>query len=179
MVRVQFSPATKGTYVKEVVVPADQFGLPNANPPSIVDLDNVTLYSFTVDTDKATYKFYIPADYAGGDIDFEVDWTNDGGVDDNGKNVKWQLDYQTVAPGEVMSGSHANSPKSVEDTYDSESGWVEHHAGIMTIAAADFAGKHHILLKLSAVAPTGDALTGKPHLLGIFYDYRAIWGRKP
>lgn len=179
MVRTQFSPATKGTFSKTVSISADEFGLPNLTPPGIVEQDNLTLYSFTVDTDLATYKFPIPSDYHSGDISFFMVWTNDGGADDNGKNAKWQIDYQVSATGDPVSGSHANSPKSTEDTYASDSGWIEHHSEVMTIAAADFAGKLCLFLKLTAVAPTGDALTCEPHLIGICYTYTAKWGRKP
>uniref|UniRef100_A0A6M3M990 Uncharacterized protein n=1 Tax=viral metagenome TaxID=1070528 RepID=A0A6M3M990_9ZZZZ len=179
MPRVSFSLATRGTFSKTVSVPAEEFGRPNTNPPDIVDQDNLTLYKFTLDTDLITYKLPVPSDWAGGDIKFWVVWTNDGGVDDNGKAAKWQLDYQIGDEGDAVSGSHANSPKSVEDTYDSDSGWVEHHTGYMAIAADDFSGKLCIYAKLSAVTPVGAALTCEPHLIGMCYTNRAVWGRKP
>ena len=178
MPRIQLNPATKGTFSKKVSIPAEEFGKPNTNPPGIVDQDNLTLYNFTLDTDQVTYKFPVPNDYAGGPIDFSILWTNDGGVDDNGLAAKWQLDYQVGGEGDVISGSHANSPKSTEDTYDSDLGWVEHHTSNMIIAAADFAGKLCIFLKLSAITPVGAALTCEPHLIGMCYIYRATWGRK-
>jgi len=178
MARIGFSPALKGTFSKTVSIPAEEFGLPNTNPPGIVDQDNLTLYKFTLDTDQVTFKLPVPGDYAGGNIDFSIIWTNDGGVDDNGKAAKWQLDYQVGGEGDVISGSHANSPKNTEDTYASASGWVEHHTGIMTIAVADFSGKLCIFLKLSAVTPTGAALTCEPHLSGMCFTYTATWGRK-
>jgi len=178
MSRIQFSAAVRGTFSKEVMVPIDVFGRPSTNPPSVIDHDNLTLYSFTPDTDALTYKFPIPTDYAGGNIDFAVVWTNDGGVDDNGKAAKWQLDYQTGGDGNAINGSHANSPKSVEDTYDSDSGWIQHRSAYMTIAAADFVGNLCIFLKLSAITPTGAALTCEPHLIGMCFTYTAIWGTK-
>ena len=122
MPRIQVSPATRGTFSKKVSLPAEEFGKPNTNPPGIVDQDNLTLYNFTLDTDRVTYKFPVPNDYAGGDIYFSILWTNDGGVDDNGLAAKWQLDYQVGDEGDVISGSHASSPKSTEDTYDSDLG---------------------------------------------------------
>lgn len=179
MPRIGFSPATRGTFSKTVSISAEEFGLPNTNPPGIVDQDNITLYKFTLNTDLITHKLPVPSDWAGGDISFWVVWTNDGGVDDNGKAAKWQIDYQVGEEGDAVSGSHANSPKSVEDTYDSASGFIEHHTGLMTIAEADFLGKLCIFLKLSAVTPGGTPLTCEPHLVGMCFTYRAIWGRKP
>jgi len=178
MAKTGFTPAMKGTYTKEVELPGESLGLPFTDPPTIEDQDNVSLYKFTLDTDKLTHDFELPEDYHSGDINIAVMWTNDGGVDDNGKFAKWQLDYQTAAMGDAVSGDHANSPKDTEDAYASDSGWIEHHTAAMTIAAADFAGKHHILLKLSAVTPAGTALTCEPHLICLCITYTAIWGRK-
>ena len=153
-------------------LPADEFGKPFTDPPGVVDIDNVTLYEFTLNTDKMTYKFPVPLDYDSGDMTFFVVWTNDGDTDDNGKDVKWQLDYQTATMGDAIDGSHANSPKVINDTYTSDTGWIEHHTGLMTIAAADFAGKTCIYLKLSAITPDGAALTCKPHLMGVCFSYK-------
>ena len=162
---------TDATEVKTIPMDPDAFGRPNTNPPIIVDKDNLTLYAFTLNTDSLTVKMPIPWDYASGDIIFNVIWTNDDGVDDNGKFAKWQLDYQVGAVGNVISGSHANSPKSVEDAYSSDLGTVEEHTGNMTIAAADFAGEQCLFLKLSAITPVGAALTCEPHLVGLCYTY--------
>ena len=87
--RSSINQTIRGTYHGINSIPADQFGRPNTNPPSIVDEDNVTLYKFTLNTDRATYKFIIPDIYAGGDVTIDIMWTNDGGADDNTKNVKW------------------------------------------------------------------------------------------
>jgi len=179
MSRISLAPAMRGTFEETKSIGADVFGRPNTNPPSVVEQDNLTLYAFTLDTDEMTIKFPVPSDYYGGDIRFWTVWTNDGDTDDQNTFAKWQLDYQVGAEGEVISGSHANSPKSVEDEYLSALGWVEYHTGYMTIAAADFAGKTCLYLKISAVTPVGAALTCEPHLLGMCYTYTAIWGRKP
>lgn len=106
-------------------------------------------------------------------------WTNDGGVDDNGKNAKWQVDYQVASEGDPVDGSHANSPKTAEDTYTSDIGWILHHAPSMVIAQTDILGEHMLFTKISAITPAGTALTCEPHLLGLHIIYRSIWGRKP
>ncbi len=162
-----------GTYTKEVHISADAFGRPNTNPPTVVDQDNLTLYSFTVNTDRLTFKLFIPTDYDSGPINVHVEWTNDGGTDDNDKNVKWQLDYQVGSVGDVISGSHANSPKTVEDTYESASGWVLHETADMTIAAADFAGKEVLFIKFSAITAPATELTCEPHIICACLSYTA------
>ena len=160
-------------YTKILALPADQFGRPNTNPPTAVDQDNLTLYAFTVNTDHMTAKFPTPVDYVSGAIEFQGIWTNDGGTDDNGKTIKFQLDYQVSAEGESCAGSHANSPKTAEDTYASASGWIEHRTAYVSIAAVDFGSLDCIFAKFSFVTPTGVALTGDPHLLGICMRYLA------
>jgi len=160
-------------YTCEGFLPADQFGKPKTDPPEIVDQDNVTLYAFTLNNDKVTIKFPLPTNYVSGPLSFKVAWTNDGGIDDNGKDVKVQLDYQVAAEEETIAGSHANSPKTIEDTYTSASGWIQHRTGYMNIAATDFTFGDCIFLKLSFVTPTGTALSCEPHLLGICMKYLA------
>lgn len=169
----QVSGNSGATYLKTVKVEADELGKPAANNPTVVDRDNVTLYSFAVNTDFMTYKLPVPSDYASGGLKFSVVWTNDGGVDDSGKNVKAQFDYQTTAEGDAISGSHGNSPKQVEDTYTSASGWIEHRSAYVTIAEADFTGKECVYVKVSFVTAPATALTCEPHLIGICLQYTA------
>lgn len=159
---------------RTVSLSSDAFGRPNTNPPDIVEINNVLLYEFTLNTDKMFFKFPVPSDYHEGDFTFFVVWTNDGGADDNEKDVKWQIDYQTATMGDPINGSHANSPKVINDTYTSDTGWIEHHTGIMTIAAADFAGKTCIYIKLTAITPDGVVLTCEPHLVGVCFTYNLI-----
>jgi len=155
-------------------IEAEALGKPAANNPTVVDQDNLTLYRFTVNTDYMTYKFPIPWELVTGEnIQINFVWTNDGGVDDNGKEVKARIDYQTTAEGDVVSGNHANSPKTQNDTYTSASGWIEHHTDFMTIANTDFAGKECIYMKISFITPDGVALTCEPHLIGICLKYVA------
>jgi len=160
-------------YTCEGFLPADQFGKPKTDPPEIVDQDNVTLYAFTLNDDKVTIKFPLPLNYVSGPLSFKVVWTNNGGTDDNGKNVKTQLDYQIAAEGEIIAGSHANSPKTIEDAYASASGWVDHRTGYMNIASTDFELGDCIFLKLSFVTPSGTALSCEPHLIGMCMHYLA------
>ena len=161
-----------GTYSTVTSIPVESLGRPNTNPPTVVDQDNLTLLKFTVDTDKVTLKLPVPTNIAtGAALEFSVVWTNDGGVDDNGKNVKWQFDYQVGSEGDVISGNHANSPKTVEDTYASALGWVEHHTAYISIPNADFLGEECIFIKISAITAPATVLTCEPHMIGICKRY--------
>lgn len=176
--QIFFSPRqvlgnTGPTYVKTVSIPAEEMGRGAANNPGVVDQSNLTLYSFTLNTDFLTYNLPIPSDYALGGLKLKVVWTNDGGADDNAKYVKTQFNYLAATEGDAISGSHANSPKAVEDGYTSASGWIEHHSAYVTIAEADFTGKLCLYIKLSFITPVGAALTCEPHLIGICLQYDA------
>jgi len=161
------------TYLKTISISADELGKPAANNPTVVDQDNLTLYSFAVNTDFLTYKLPTPSDYATGGLKLNAVWTNDGGTDDQNKNVRAQFDYQVSAEGEAVSGSHANSPKNVNDTYTSASGWISHHSDYVTIANADFGSDDCIFLKVSFVTAPETALSCEPHLVGICLQYIA------
>jgi len=176
--QIYFSPRqtlgkSGATYLKTVSIAADALGKPAANNPTVKDQDNVTLYSFAVNTDFLTYKMPVPADYASGGLKLNVVWTNDGGNDDNEKNVRAQFDYQVSAEGEAVSGSHDNSPKNVNDTYTSALGWIEHRSAYVTIADADFDANDCIYVKVSFVTAPATALTGTPHLIGVCLQYIA------
>ncbi len=168
-----FVALTDTSRMKILHLTAAALGRPNTNPPDIVQQDNTELYAFTVGTDQIYYGWEVSEDYAGGDLIVNAHWTNDGGVDDQNKDVKLQIDYQAYDDTDAISGNHANSPRTIEDTYLSASGWIMHTTGDITIPAADFAGKHIVALKISFVAPAGTALTAEPHLIALMLEYTA------
>ena len=156
------------------VIPVESLGRPNTRPPTVVDQANLRLLAFTVDTDSVSFKFPIPWNLvSGSDLELQVVWTNDGGVDDNEKNVKVQMDYQISSEGTIIDGSHENSPQTIEDTYIYSPGWTEHRTGFMTIPSADFAGGFCVFIKLSFVTAQTVVLTGEPHLIGVCLRYTA------
>jgi len=163
-----------GTITRTDQLDIDRLSRPAVNPPTVVVQDNTPMLEFTVDTDVVLLNLPIPDKYAGiGGINFYVMWTNDGGVDDNGKAVKVQMSYQTSAVGETIAGSHANSPKSIEDTYTSATGNLLHKTDLMNIAQADLAGKDCIHIKIMFITPAGAALTCEPRMLGMCIEYTA------
>lgn len=148
-------------------------GWPNISPPSIVIQDNTKMLAFTVNSDDFFYAWTVPDDYAGGGLKVVIHWTNDGGVDDNGKNIKFQLSYQVYSDGDSIAGDHANSPKTADDTYTSDVGWGPHTSPFMTIAHADIAGKHAISIRGMFITADPTALTCEPHLLSVGLEFEA------
>ena len=164
-----------GHYRKEVHIGIGQFKTPAAGAPAIATQDNTTMLSFAQnDTESIFLTWKVPEDYAGGDLTVEIHWTNDSGVDDEGKNVRWELNYQTVALAlGSIAGDHANSPKVVNDTYTSATGHLFHTADMATVAAADFAGDHQVQFRLTAIAPAAVAMTGEAQFLEMMISYDA------
>ena len=149
-------------------------GKKNLGPPDIVIQDNTKMLAFTVDTDDFFYSWEVPLDYAGGGLGVVIHWTNDGGADDNGKNVKFQLNYQTFGENsDSIAGSHANSPKTVSDAYTSDVGWVSHTSPTMTIVDGNFADKHEITFRGRFITADATVLTCEPHLISVGLTYLA------
>jgi len=170
----QVSGSAGATYTKTVPIAAEVFSKPAANSPAVVDKDNVTLYSFTVNTSISTYKLSVPSDYASGGLKISVVWTNDDDTDDLNNNIRAQLDYQVSSEGEVIDGNHDNSPKNVDDAYTSNLGSVDCRTDYMTIADADFNADDCIFLKLSFVDASVTVLSCNPHLIGVCLQYTAF-----
>ena len=140
------------------------------NPPADDFIDNVFILKFTVGTDKVHKNIHKPSDYQGElGLNFSYIWTNDGGVDDQNKDVKGQIAYQVSNTGDVVSGTLDTI--SIEDTYTSASGYVEHQSDVMNIPHADFTDETCIYITFSFEAPAGTALTSEPYLIGICLSY--------
>jgi hypothetical protein len=162
-----------GSFEKLFTVPFEEFGRPPTNPPTQEVIDNLMVGVFTLDTDQAFMKLPFPNnEYAGyGGISIQVVWTNDGGTDDKNKAAKFQLGFQVAKEGDVVSGDASGSPLSVEDTYTSDSGYVEHHTDWVNIPHSTLSGKYCLFVKLMAITPTGTALTSKPRVMGVCFKY--------
>jgi len=163
-----------GHFTRKVELPVASIVLGPTNPPTSVDQDNLLMYKFTLNTDKLAFTIQEPYDYDethGTGLYIHIIWTNDGGVDDNTKNVKWQITYQTGDDGEVISGTLGTL--TVEDTYASASGWIMHTTAYMIIPHAHFHDAHELFILLQAITPGGVALSCEPHFIAIHLEYEA------
>ena len=166
----------KGLYQKILSRPAEEFGRGSTNPPTVVTKDCALVYAFTPDKDELFWSFPVPIDFDNGDLEFGIVWTNDGGVDDKGKRVKWELSYRVGADRDSIAGYHKNSPKTVIDRYRRKKGWIEQHADWITIQEKDFnIAKGQVVcinLRLRALS-VGNPLTCEPHFVGMCIRYIA------
>ena len=148
---------------------------PTTNPPTLVIQDNALMAAFTIPNDDAFLIFYNPDDWVpGSDLTIEAHWTsgNINEVSDNTTTVKWQIDYQVVALGGSIAGSHANSPRFQEVDYDSNTAWLDQIVAV-TIPNADLVGFHYVLMKISFQTPGATPLSDDPHLIVIDKEYTA------
>ena len=164
----------RGRYTHREHLGVGTFRIPAAGAPANNVQDNTAMLGFNQnDTEDAYTSWEVPSRYAGGDLGVQMHWTNDGGIDDNGKNVRWEVNYQTMDDGDSVAGNHASSPKVIDDTYTSATGYLMHTSPMAAIAAADFAAAHEIRIRLTALAAAPVQLTGESQLTGILLMYDA------
>jgi len=161
-----------GVHLMIIKVDAETLGRPETHPPTLVTIDNVNLWKFTLNFDRARYKFPIPFDYAGGDIGIRIVWTNDGETDDVGKNVTWEISYKVAGVDLEINGNDENSPKNVTDTYTTSSGWIENHSAYIILEEEELIDEFCVYISIRAIT-TDNPLTCEPHLIGICLEYLA------
>ncbi len=164
------------TYTKHQPIAAFSVGMhPTTNPPTLIIQDNALMDAFTIPNDQAFIQFYLPDDWVpGSDLTIEAHWTSGEAneVADNTTKVKFQLDYQVVATGGSIAGNHANSPRSQEADYDSNTAWLDQRVEV-TIPNADLVGFHYVLIKITFQNPSATPLSDDPHLIVIDEEYTA------
>jgi len=167
--------AILNTVTKRLVIPADSLGRPPLNAPSVGVYGICQGLEFSVDNDKAYYKFHIPDDWVPGtDILINIHWTRSStGGDDSGKTVKWQLKYLPFN-GVDENVNSGETTLSVEDTYESSSttDQICYQSDGLTIPAAALEAGDVVTMELMAITPTGTALS-EPACLGLSISWTA------
>jgi len=160
---------------RTLVIPADSLGKNPVNPPAVVVYGICQALKFTVDTDKAYYKFHVPNTWVPGtDILVYVHWTRSStGGDDSGKTAKWQLKYLSVN-GISENVNSGEATLSVQDSYDSSSltTQIAYRTDVLTIPAAALAAGDCVTFELMAITPTGTALS-EPACVGLSISWNA------
>lgn len=164
-----------GSITHHVLIPSSNLGRGPTNPP-VVDIYGIChALEFTVDTDKAYYKFHVPDDWVPGtDILVYVHWTRSGtGSNESGKTAKWQFKYLAV-DGISENVNAGESTLSVQDTYDSASttDQIVYTTDDVTIPAAAISAGDCIVIELMAITPTGTALS-EPACAALGISYTA------
>lgn len=155
------SLTTTHTISRHIMIPSSNFGKPVTNPPTVDVYGICHVLEFTVGTDKAYYKFHIPADWVPGtDILTQIHWTRSTtGSEENTKTVKWQMKYLAV-DGVSQNINAGESTLSVQDTYDSSSTTDQIvYQTEVTVPESDLSLGDCVVIELMAIAPTGTALS--------------------
>ncbi len=173
--------AEEVTITKHIVIPSSNLGRPPTNPPVVDIYGTCHVLEFTVNTDKAYYKFHIPEDWVPGtNMTAHVHWTRSGtGSDESGKTVKWQMRNLNI-DGNSENVNSGESTQSVQDTYDSAltPDQIAYRTGEMTIPASVIGPEDLIILELMAVTPTGTALS-EPACVALGFTYTAHQVSRP
>lgn len=170
----QISNAGTGYYTKRIHVPVTTLLKPPAKAPTVAVYGVTPALEFTVDSDAANYFFRIPNDWDGDDINIKLEWTRSStGSDDSGKTVKWQIKYLATSLGDNCNGSPTTL--TVEDSYDSNdvNTQIIYETDYFTLPAASLSGKEVVAMEVSAVTPTGTALS-EPALLTMSIEYTTL-----
>ena len=154
-------------------ISADELSRPPDSPP-IVDIFGITqALIFTVDTDKAFYKLYIPDDwYPETDIRLSVLWTrSSSGTDDSGKTVRWQIKYHVFNLGDNVVSS--GKTLYLDDVYESSSttDQIVYITPEGTIPSTEINRPGILSFELMAVTPPMGLALSKPACLGLRIDY--------
>jgi len=154
---------------EHLLVSADGLGKNPTSPPAVDIYGICSALEFTVDNDKAYYKFHIPDNWVvGKDISMRIHWTRSStGSDDSGKRVKWQVKY-LVINGVNENVNSGESILTVEDVYESSSTTeqVAYCTDVVIIPSSEIDPGDCVTLELMAITPTGDALSN-PACVGL------------
>lgn len=154
-------------------ISVSEMGLPSTNPPAKAQYGIAAALEFTLNTDHAEYKTQVPGNYVSGtDALVHAHWTKSTtGTDQSAKFVKWQLKYLVITEGDNINSGE--STLTVEDEYTSAvtASQIEHVTGSVTIPGSGLTAHDTIYMQLSAVTPTGTALSDEPAVLAVDYEF--------
>ena len=164
-----------GTRTRHVHWTASELGKNVTNPPVVVHFGICKVVKFTVNTDKASYKFLVPDDYVSGNLTIHINWTRSTtGSDESGKTVKWQVKNLVIngTSEEISTGENTDD---IQDTYDSssETDKICYQTDPITIAAAEFAAEEIVILEIMAVTVDSGVALSEPALVSLGFDYTA------
>ena len=155
---------------------ASELGKNVTNPPVVVHFGITKVLKFTVNTDKASYKFLVPDDYASGDFLIHINWTRSTtGSDESTKTVKWQVKNLVINGTSEECATGENTDDAVQDTYDSssETDKIVYQTENITIAAAEFAAEETVIIEIMAVTVDSGVALSEPALVSLGFEYTA------
>lgn len=163
------------TYTHIEKIDAGLLGKAPTNPPAIATAGITPGMKYTVGTDKSSIIFKVPQNYYSGDALLWFNWTKSAvGADESTKQVKWQVQYLKIAPGDNC--NIGETTLSVEDAYDDSdlTSQVIYSSATLTIPEASLAADGGLVLEISAIAPSGVALSDEPLLLAAVFQCTCI-----
>lgn len=156
-------------------IDAGLLGKTPTNPP-IINTAGITLgMQYTVNTDKSNIIYKVPGNYYSGDATAWFNWTKSAvGADESTKEVKWQVKYLKIAPGDNCNSGETTL--SVQDTYDDADliSQIIYSTATIIIPAASLVANSGLALEISAITPSGVALSDEPLLLSMVFQCTCV-----
>jgi len=137
-------------YERHVQIPAFTSGNPS-NQPSQADFFTVGGLQFgTTGTKYAYCQWEVPDDWAGDNIVFEVDWFPDSGPTTGTDTVKWNIEYRSIAEGELINQGTSVTTSSI-DSGDYSQYQTKHarHTLVFNNANQPLTKQDHVFFKIS------------------------------
>ena len=165
-----------GTRTEHIHWTASELGKNVTNPPVVVHFGICKVLKFTVNTDKVSYKFLVPDDYASGDLTIHLNWTRSTtGSDESGKTVKWQIKNLVINGTSEEIATGENTDDTIQDSYtsSSETDKICYQTEDITIAVAEFAAEEIVILEIMAVTVDSGTPLSEPALVSLGFEYTA------
>lgn len=145
--------------------------------PELVEIDNLLVSSFTVDSDQAHKTIKIPLNFVDNPA-VHLHWTKTQDTDQSGNRVKWQVSY-TVYNGYDETIDGAGTVTSYEQEYvdNGADSHVVYRTINLPINTGITAGKY-VAFKIEAIAPSSNTLA-EPGLITMDFTYRGRINRNP
>ena len=165
-----------GTFTRHVHWTASNLGK-NVTHPPVVDHYGITkVLKFTVNTDKVSYKWLIPDDYASGDLTLHINWTRSTtGTDESTDTVNWQVKNLVVNGTSEEIAAGENTDDTIQDAYTSSSTTdkICYETEDITIAAGEFSAGELLIMEIMAITVGSGTPLSEPAIISVGLHYTA------
>jgi len=148
------------------IVTASAYKAPSLKDPTPIVYNSTLLLGFTLNTDQAFRQFKITREYTEtDDVSFHVHWTKSSDVNEQNKNVKWQVGVN------VFNGSSQQIPATttytIEDTYDAADTTERTIYRTPDVPIGVLTKGYYLGLYVEAITPVGVAMASEPALYSL------------
>lgn len=145
--------------------------------PELIEIDNLLVSAFTVDSDQAHKVIKIPLNFIS-NAAVHLHWTKSQDTDQSGNKVLWQVSY-TAYNGYTDAVDGSGTVVSFEDTYEDSGAdtHVVYRTDDLPINSGISRGQY-VAFKIEAITPSSNTLA-EPALISMDFTYLGRINRNP